>query len=316
MRKLYRRDALRILAASTMMAAGARTARAQDLTPVKIGASIDDGLTPLLYAMQEGMFRDAGLDVTLQQSQSGAALAVAIAGGAVDFAKSALMSLVSAYDRGIRFKVVAPAAMYTTTHAPTDELLVLKDSKIKSLADINGKIVVVSALQSFDELATRASIDLHGGDSSSVTFMEMPFIAMPLALEQGRADMVSIGNPFLARALKSGKTRSFGDPYNAIGDRFLEAGWFATGDYAAKNPDVVRRFSAVMAKANTFANAHPDLTAPVLAKYSGIPTEVVMKMGRVTYAAEVLARDMQPAIDVAFRYKYIHQSFSATQFLV
>jgi NitT/TauT family transport system substrate-binding protein len=313
---LRRRSALGLIGASALLPTLPQPVRSQDLTHVLVGASLDDGLTPLLYAMQTGLFSSAGLNVELQQSQSGAALAIAVAGGAIDIAKSALMSLISAYDRGVHFKLVAPAALYVTTHNPTDELLVSKDSDIKSLADANGKVVVVSALQSFDQLATRAAIDKAGGNSSTVTFMEMPFIAMPLALQQKRADVISIGNPFLAKVLSAGSTRSFGDPYGAIGDHFLEAGWFSTSDYARKNPSVISRFASVMEKANAYCNVHHNETAPILAKYSGIEPEVVLKMTRITFAPNLQAKDIQPAIDAAYKYKYIHQYFAASELLL
>jgi len=279
---------------------------------VHIGASLDDGLTPVLYAIKAGIFKKAGLDVTLTSAASGAALASAVAGGSVDIAKSTLMSLITAYTHGVYFKLIAGAAIHSTL-TPTDELVALKDGGIKSLAEVNGKTVVVSALQSLDHMATEATIDKHGGNSAMVHFIELPFSAMLGALETGRADVASIGNPVLQMALESGKLRTFGDPYEAIAKRFLIAGWFCTADFVTRNPAIVRRFSAALREATLYTNAHHDETVAIIAEYAGIDPEVVRKMNRLTNATELDSTVIQLSIDMAYKYKFINRTFDAKE---
>ncbi|HXP93937.1 MAG TPA: ABC transporter substrate-binding protein [Candidatus Binatia bacterium] len=314
--RVDRRTAIEIFGASlTVAAMRPLQAPAQTLTTVRVGAGLDDGLTPLLYALQTGMFKKAGLDVQLQSASNGAALAAAVAGGAIDVAKSALMSLITAYSRGLRFKIIAGAAQYRTV-APTDLLCVLKSSPIKSMADANGKTIAVATLKGLDMMATQVLIDKNGGNSSTVKFIETPFATMLSVLEQGRADIASISNPALSAALESGKLRSFGDPYGAIAPRFLIAGWFTTTDYARQNPTVVDRFSKVMRDASAYANAHHAETAPILAEYAHIDTDVVLKMNRLENATTLGPQLIQPAIDAAAKYKYIEAGFSAKELLL
>src|SRR5579863_1039614 len=79
--RVDRRTAIEILGTSlTVAAMRPLQARAQTLTTVRVGAGLDDGLTPLLYALHVGMFKKAGLDVQLQSSSNGAVLAAAVAG--------------------------------------------------------------------------------------------------------------------------------------------------------------------------------------------------------------------------------------------
>ncbi len=290
-------------------------ARAQSLLHVHIGASLDDGLTPVLYAIRAGIFKKSGLDVTLTSAASGAALASAVAGGSVDIAKSTLMSLITAYTHGIYFKLIAGAATYST-EAQTDQLAVLKDTGIRSLAEVNGKTVAVSALQSLDQMATEALIDQRGGNSSTVRFIELPFSAMLGALQTGRADVASIGNPVLQMALQTGKLRTFGDPYDGIAKHFLIAGWFCTQNYVTQNPFVVQRFSAALREATLYTNTHHDETVPILAEYAGIDPDVVRKMNRVTNAITLDPKEIQLSIDAAFKYKFINRTFDAKELLV
>lgn len=299
------------LLASSMPAA----AHAQSLLPVHVGASLDDGLTPVLYALKAGIFKNVGLDVTLTSAQNGAAVASAVAGGSVDIAKSALMSLISAHAHGVNFKLIAGAVLYLAD-ALTLELCALKDGGIASLADVNGKTVAVASLQSLDQLSTEALIDQRGGNSATVRFIELPPAAMLGALESGRAAVASIVIPVLQTVLETGKVRVFGSPYDGIGKRFLVAGWFCTQDFATRNPIVVRRFAAAIREAATYTNAHHDETVPIVAEYTGIDPDVLRKMHRDTNATELDPRDIQPAIDAAYKYKFINTTFDAKDLIV
>lgn len=309
---MRRRDALALLGSAAF---GIAPARAQTLTTVRVGAGIDDGLTPLLYAQQAGMFKKAGLDVELLSNGNGAALAAAVAGGGLDVAKSALMSLITAYSRGLHFKIIAGAAQYLT-EAPTDRLCVLKSSGITSPAQLSGKTVAVSTLRSLDMMGTQALIDKAGGDASTVKFIEIPWSAMLAALEAGRMDGASISNPHLAAALASGKLREFGDPYGGIAKRVLIAGWFTSQEYAARNPSAVSRFATAMSEANAYSNAHHAETVPILAAYSHIDPAVIMKMNRLSNATVLDPSEIQPAIDAAAKYKYIDAAFRAKELLL
>jgi NitT/TauT family transport system substrate-binding protein len=263
---------------------------AQTLIPVPVGAGLDEGLTPLLYALKAGIFKKDGLDVTLTSGQNGAAVAAAVAGGTFNFAKSGLMSLISAHVRGIGFKLVSPAVVYLTEN-PTDQLVVLKSSRITSLADVNGKVACFNTLNSLDQIASQAAIDQHGGNSATVRYIEIPRAAMFGALQAGRADIALIGIPTLQSVLDSGSVRSFGDPYEAIAKRFLIAGWFCFDTFAKANPDVVRRFAAAMRESAIYCNGH-------------------------TIGIDLDPSQIQPAIDAAYKYKVISTSFDARELLI
>ena len=309
-----RRNALAAAGAALAASALPAVAGAQALLPVHVGASLDDGLTPVLYALKSGLFKKNGLDVTLTSAQNGAALATAVAGGSIDIAKSALMPLINAHLRGINFKIVAGAVLYLAG-ARSDELCVLRASPIATLADCVGKTIAMASLQSLDQMVTQVDIDQHGGNSASCRFIEITPGAMLAALEAGRADMASIVIPVLMTVLDSGKVRSFGNPYDALGKRLLIAGWFCTQDYAARNPLVVRRFGDSVREAAAYTNVHHDETIPMISEYTGIQPEVLRRMRRDTNATDLDPKDIQPVIDAAVKYKYIATAFDAKELI-
>src|ERR1700729_3630143 len=87
-------------------------ANAQTLTPLKVGGVPEDSITPALWAQQSGIFRKYGLDVQVDAQRSGSAVAAGVAGGAYQFGKSSLMSLIAAHAHNIPIVIIAPGGMY------------------------------------------------------------------------------------------------------------------------------------------------------------------------------------------------------------
>ena len=76
MLSIPRRDA--IAATACAFVTGTRTATAQPaLTPLRVATSPVNDVVPLLYAQNAGLFRKAGLEVTVQTTANGSAAAAA-----------------------------------------------------------------------------------------------------------------------------------------------------------------------------------------------------------------------------------------------
>jgi ABC-type nitrate/sulfonate/bicarbonate transport system substrate-binding protein len=171
------------------------------------------------------------------------------------------------------------------------------------------------ALNDLNQIAAMAWVDLNGGDSHKVKFIELSAPATIAAIEDGRVDSGNVGTPALTVALEAGKTRVFAKIFDAIGKRFENVGWFTTTDYAKANPDIVTRFAGVMRQANVLANAHHAETAALLADYSKGDPKLYARMARVEFAEYLDPRDIQPLIEVAAKYKAIDHAFPAQEMI-
>jgi NitT/TauT family transport system substrate-binding protein len=298
------------IAASAAMVVHARAAAAQSPDVIRIASAPDEDVIASLWAADSGAFRNAGLDVSIQKANSGAAVAAAVAGGSIEIGKSSLVALITAHVKGLPFVVVAPAGMYDTA-APTVGLIVAKDSPLKSGADLNGKTLSASSLGDQNSIAMQAWIDQHGGDSKTVKFVELPSAAAPDAIAAGRVDAATLGNPILSEAVTSGKCRILGRPFDAIAPHFLFAGYFCTADYAARNKDAVARFRHVMADSANYVNRHHAQTVDVVSRFTGIAPAVVGTMTRTPVGATLDPKMIQPLIEIAFKYKVIPAAFDA-----
>src|SRR5579863_7983343 len=77
--------------------------QAQEIAAVKIAAPANDTATSAIYAVKAGLFKRAGLSVEITPMASGAAVAAAVAGGAVQFGNSSLVTLIEAHAKHLPF---------------------------------------------------------------------------------------------------------------------------------------------------------------------------------------------------------------------
>ncbi len=286
----------------------------EPLAVVRVGAGFDDSVTPLLYALKEGMFKSVGLDVQINRLSSGAAAATAVAGGSLEIGKSSLLNIIMARVRGLPFTMVSPGGLYMSNN-PLGGLVVATNSTIKTAADLNGKTVQSAAIGDINTLATRSWVDAHGGDSSTLKFIEISPPESIGALAQGRIDAATLTTPVYTQALASGKTRVAMPIFDGIGPRFLITGWFANENYVAAHKDVIAKFAAVMRQAEIYCNSHGDATKPLIADFTGLDPALIAKMPNLVYPASLNRRDIQPVIDAAVRYKALEKSFDAQQMI-
>jgi NitT/TauT family transport system substrate-binding protein len=287
-----------------------RPAFAQSPAALRVTTAIDDGATPFLYAIDSGLFRKNGLDGSIERATSGAAAASAVMGGTFEAGKASIISFLSAHAHGLPLVAVAAAAEYDASR-PNLALAVRPDSPIRTGADLNGKIVAVSAINDLYTIGTRAWADAHGGDSSTIKFVELPISAVAAALDAGRIDAGGTIDPDLQEALATGKVRVLCDPNGAIAPRFMYTGWMSTLDYARTNRATCDKFRAALLESARYVNGHMPETVDVMSKFTSIPASVFASMPRIQSALTVDVKLLQPLIDTCAKYKAIPNSFDA-----
>jgi NitT/TauT family transport system substrate-binding protein len=303
-----------IAGSAAALGVGVRPAAAQPATALRLASNAADDVTPVLWAQHTGAFAKGGLAVNLTRMNSGAAVAAAVVGGALEIGKSSLMPLITAHAHGVPVSIVAPGELWVSA-APITGLIVRAGSALASPRDLNGKTIATAALNDLSWLATHAWLDAHGGDSRAVKFVELPPAAMLEAVVEGRIDAATITNPNFQAALASGKVKSIGAPSDAIAPRFLLTAWFATNDAIARNGAPIARFAQIVERTAAYTNAHPGETIALLAEFSGIEPAALAHMTRGLCGTGLEARDLQPVIDAASTYHIIDKRFDAREII-
>jgi NitT/TauT family transport system substrate-binding protein len=302
------------LGAAALAVAAPRIAVAQTATAIRIASAPADDVTPALVGIHQGLFEREGLTVQFDKMANGAAVAAAVVGGSLQFGQSGLLTPITAYLRGVPLRLVAPTGVYSSD-APYALMLVKKDAPIKTARDLNGKTIAAPSVRDLNAVAQLRWIDLNGGDSKTVKQVELTYAAMLPALDEGRIDAAMVLQPTLQQALDSGKVRAIAAPHDAIAKRFTISAWFATTSYVAASPDVVRRFARVLRQAAIYANRHRSETAPLLAAFTGVDEQTVLRSTREIFAETFEPRDLQPVIDAAAKYGILERRFDAQELI-
>jgi NitT/TauT family transport system substrate-binding protein len=296
------------------MIAMTQLAGAAELPVIRVATTPNDEVTALLYAVQTGLFSQAGLDVRVERQSNGGAVAAALIGGSYQIGKVSVTALFNAHAKGLPLTIVAPAAMYDG-RSPFTQLIVAKDSPISNASDLNDKTIGVDSLNGIGRVACDTWMMRYGGAPKSVHYVEMPFSIAEDAVESHRVDAYStLVEPYLSKAIAAGKVRAY-NVVAAISPTFLYTAWVANADWAATNPAIVRTFAKVLTSAAQYTNAHPSATIGMIATFTGLPEATVAHMIRATSGTSLKDADLQPTIDAAVQDGLIPHAFPASSLI-
>ena len=279
------------------------------LTVATVGVFASPDIATLLYAQSQHAFEKAGIDLQLQNTGNGGATLAAAAGGSVQFGYANTYTLVQAFQRGIPLRLVAPGAMYSSK-TPTIKLLVAADSTIKTGKDLVGKTIGTTLVNDITGLSLVAWLAREGVDEANVKFFESAPNLMIAALQSHRVDAILAFDPFLTAAIAAG-ARPLANPFDAIGDSFMAAAWFAVTPWVTEHRVVARNFASVMERTSSYVNGHYLEMVPLLADFTKIPAEVLAKMTPSQAAPSLTPGVLQPLIDAAVKFHRIPAAVKA-----
>ena len=186
---MTRKRASALLVGGALLGAVTAPSRAQTPATLRIGVSPIEPAAEVYYAKDMGFFAKAGLDADFQSMQGTSLIIAAIVGNSLDIGFSTLDTLAAQHVKGIPLVIIAPTHDYVSPATTRAQALVVPpNSTIQQAKDLNGKTIAVSTLHSLADLGVRVWIDQNGGDSTTVKFIEVPFPAIPAAVDAGRVD--------------------------------------------------------------------------------------------------------------------------------
>lgn len=276
--------------------------------PIRVGAGSIEAHAQAYYARANGFFTQNGLDVEVQTLRNGAAIAAAVIGGDLQLGVSSVLQLASGRGHNVPLVIVAPGAIHDGHVTHTTNLVVAPNSPILKPSDLNGKTIAVSTLGGLDQIIACALVDKHGGDWTSLKFVEIAPAAATEAMLIGRVAAAQLEEPELSGA--GDRVRRLGDGEDAIGPRFVTTGWFGTNNWLDANKDVARRYSAAMFAAGAWAMANPEAAGAVLQKALGLKQTRASQV----YATGRSIRELSPLLTTAVKYKLAPPVSSADLF--
>lgn len=228
----------RIIAAVAVVLAsvcGSAAAPPPPLIPLRVAY---DGYSmttaPMNYALQKGIFRKYGLDVSLVYIDSGSTLSQAVVGGSVKIAQNGYSPAAAAAVQGADIVFIGGIS----NQLPFQ--LVVK-SGIKSAADLRGKKIAISRFGSSSDVAATYALQHLGLKRSDVILLQLGGEGTrTAAILSGQIDGSFEQYP------RTGELEEKG--YHVLVDclsiavDYPNTSYVSTRDYVKRNPDVVKRF--------------------------------------------------------------------------
>ena len=245
-----------IFVASLMLAAS-HPAFALDAASLQLKWKHQFQFAGYYQALEQGFYRDAGLDVTIREGGPGIDVSEAVAGGKADFGVCSA-SVLRDWAAGRRLVVLA--AIFQRSAAV---ILVPRRADISSVADLRGRTLMDTP--GSDEIV--AMLKREGVDYQSMP--RVPHEGNPRDLLGGRADAMiaySTNEPFILEQLGAAY-RTFAPA--ASGIDFYGDSLCASEAEVKAHPDRVASFRAASLKGWTYALANREATVDlILHKYS------------------------------------------------
>lgn len=151
-------------------------------------------------------------------------------------------------------------------HRDGSEVVVGKNSDIRSLKDLKGKKVAVPSAFSNQNFVMHKLMADHGMDPKDITFVILPPPDMSTSLASGAIDAYFVGEPFCAKAELDGIGRVL---YYArdIWPNFISCALVVHEDLINSNPDVVQDLVRGIAQSGAWAETHRAEAAKLVSPY-------------------------------------------------
>jgi NitT/TauT family transport system substrate-binding protein len=211
---------------------------------------------PIFCAVENGFFKEEGLDVDLVKCEWSNYKDVLALGG-FDITHHLIMYLLKPIEQGLDVKFTAGV------HRGCLRVQAAVDGKVKTIQDLRGKRIGVPGMGTPPFIFANRVLAANGMNGSrDVTWMVFPSGELGLALEKGQVDAVADSEPIGTLLLAEGKVRNIADqatdaPYK---DEYC-CGVVVSGKFLANNPKAAAAATRALLKGAKWVQENPAAAA-------------------------------------------------------
>jgi NitT/TauT family transport system substrate-binding protein len=267
--RLYKR-----LAVSAALALTAPLAFAQDAVSLRLNWQLLGFHAPFYLGVERGFYREAGINLTINEGRGGAVTAQAVGAKSDQFGiVDGGTTIVSAV-RGVPIRTVM-----SLMNSGIFAVVARADANIRTAKDLEGKAIAVTAGDALTQLWP-AVVKVNKLDSSKIRLVNVDPAGKVIATLEKRTDALlgSIDAQSFQIEAKGVKTSMLS--YDDLGVRLVGLTVVTHEDTIKGNPDLIRRFVLATRKSFEAAIADPQaaVRAAVKVKPELDPNSVLLQM--------------------------------------
>lgn len=256
-----------------LVAACAATLAAQPAAAQKINFLLDWGWIPyhtvFLMAQDRGYYRDAGLDVKIEQGRGSATTAVVVGQGAYDIGHINTTNSASAIAKGVPLKVVA-----VYQHRSSAAFIGFKDKVTLKDADSLKRYKVGSTPGGSDALSLALYLKLNKMARESLNVVGLDGAAKRAALLNGNVDVVSGDSHAFAAIVRGAGKEPEMMILADIGVPLLGFGFAANENFIKREPEAIKKFLAATKRGFEVAIVDPKASCAFIQSKVLVPGSV------------------------------------------
>ncbi|MBV9208264.1 MAG: ABC transporter substrate-binding protein [Actinobacteria bacterium] len=248
-----------------------------ELPDVTVAALPAADLGGLYVALDEGLFAQQGLHVTIDKIPSSAAVVADQLKGKVDIAAGAYVAYLAAQAAGARFRILAEASALGPL---TRVLVITPGSRITSVADLAGKKIGVNGTNSIGTLLISGLLQEDGISPQQVTFVtdKQGFPAMPGHLQAGEYDAAFLAEPYVTFAEEDYGDQVLSDFTQGYLSHLPIDGYFATQAWVRRHPKTAAAFVRAIHEGQVIAKTNRAAVEAAMGRYDNLPPTVTAIM--------------------------------------
>lgn len=241
---------------------------------------IDPVMEAMLYAIHSGKVKSDLIDVETTPMSVPAAIQ-ATATKQYDVILTATIAIPTAAERGLKLTAMSVGTRYGAESHGGD-VWVRKDSPYKTIADLKGKTIAVSSMNSTGTTWARiglakkygVNVSYEGGDFQ---WVEIPAGSQPAALSTGKVEAAVLIHSQAIMALKSNEYRSIAQTaksnYEVYGVPSVAGINVSYPEKLAARPEAFKEFNRMLKASRDYAMANIDEVSAAVAAKGKMPAD-------------------------------------------
>lgn len=245
-----------IIFASLLSGCGKKEVTEDENYVVKI--SMTGGLceAPLVAAVEKGYLDDAGIKYELNKIES-AQIADTLSTKKADASLALISKMAQPLENGLEAKLTEGL------HTGCLKILVGANSPITSAKELKGKKIGIPGMASSNAVLTERVLAHEGigvtNDNLQVEWQVFNSADLPLAIQNGSVDAVTISDPQASITEKSGILKTI---YNQATDDLTKdeycCGLFEGNDFIKEHPQLAKKLSEALFKGSQYVSEHKE----------------------------------------------------------
>jgi NitT/TauT family transport system substrate-binding protein len=219
-----------------------------------LNVAVDPGVDSagFFIALDRGLFKAQGLNVNFIPATSGQTAIAGQVTGAYDITGGNYVSYIQAQQQSqADLDIFAEGSVMGPG---TQGIFTTPGSSVRTLADLKGRTVAISAPNNILYLLTASLLTDHGISPKSVRFASIPFIEMPAELESTAVSAAVLTEPYASDDEEDQGDVSLADLDQGATTSFPVEGYAVTKQWAAKYPHTLAAFYRALEQGQQIAD--------------------------------------------------------------